>query len=155
MQNNKKTPTKSCPTNFELCMQMQEALKPFLYVKKVKKKETLLTEGYICKTIYFVRKGAVKQYYLSDGKEFIQNLIDSFEEKRNERIKVLGKEQNQQFGSQLESLSENFPDIFSLIPAKLPPAATCLKMLSDFFFINDKKMFFFDQNLKWRLKLLF
>ena len=27
-------------------------------------------------------------------KEFIQNLIDSFEEKRNERIKVLGKEQN-------------------------------------------------------------
>ncbi len=26
--------------------------------------------------------------------EFIQNLIDSFEEKRNERIKVLGKEQN-------------------------------------------------------------
>ena len=27
-------------------------------------------------------------------KEFIQNLINSFEEKRNERIKVLGKEQN-------------------------------------------------------------
>jgi preprotein translocase subunit SecA len=27
-------------------------------------------------------------------KEFIQNLINSFEEKRNERIKVLGEEQN-------------------------------------------------------------
>ena len=56
-------------------MQMQEALKPFLFVKKVKKKETLLAEGYVCKNIYFVRKGAVKQYYLSDGKEFIQNFF--------------------------------------------------------------------------------
>jgi CRP-like cAMP-binding protein len=87
MQNTIKEAPRKHLSNHELCMQMQEALKPFLYVKKVKKKETLLTEGYVCKTIYFVRKGAVKQYYLSDGKEFIQNfyfegnmacLFDSF-----------------------------------------------------------------------------
>jgi CRP-like cAMP-binding protein len=72
---NKQSPPINSHSSFELCMQMQEALKPFLYIKKVKKKETLLAEGYICKNIYFVRKGAVKQYYLSDGKEFIQNFF--------------------------------------------------------------------------------
>jgi CRP-like cAMP-binding protein len=60
-------------SHFESCQKLMTALDPFLYVKKVKKKETLLTEGYRCKNIYFVRKGAVKQYYISDGKEFIQN----------------------------------------------------------------------------------
>jgi CRP-like cAMP-binding protein len=52
-----------------------ETLTPFLYVKKIKKQETLLMEGDVCKNIYFVQKGAVKQYYLSDGKEFIQNFF--------------------------------------------------------------------------------
>ena len=75
MQNTTKEAPRKHLSNNELCNQMQEALKPFLHVKKVKKKETLLTEGYVCKTIYFVRKGAVKQYYLSDGKEFIQNFF--------------------------------------------------------------------------------
>ena len=54
---------------------MIEALKPFLFVKNVKKQETLLMEGDTCKNIYFVKSGAVKQYYLSDGKEFIQNFF--------------------------------------------------------------------------------
>lgn len=74
MKKHQKTPLEE-QSHLDLCMQMQEALKPFLFVKKVKKKETLHNEGGVCKTIYFVRKGAVKQYYLSDGKEFIQNFF--------------------------------------------------------------------------------
>jgi CRP/FNR family transcriptional regulator, anaerobic regulatory protein len=60
-------------SHFDLCQKLMSALKPFLFVKEVKKKETLLIEGNVCKNIYFVRTGAVKQYYLSEGKEFIQN----------------------------------------------------------------------------------
>ena len=60
-------------TPIEFATRMQEALKPFLFVKKVKKQETLLMEGDTCKNIYFVKSGAIKQYYISDGKEFIQN----------------------------------------------------------------------------------
>ena len=63
--------TQTTPSQF--ATRMQEALKPFLFVKKVKKQETLLMEGDTCKNIYFVTSGAVKQYYISDGKEFIQN----------------------------------------------------------------------------------
>jgi CRP-like cAMP-binding protein len=50
-------------------------LKPFLYVKKIKKQESLLMKGDVCKNIYFVQSGAVKQFYISDGKEFVQNLF--------------------------------------------------------------------------------
>jgi len=32
-------------------------------------------EGDTCKNIYFIQQGAVKQYYISDGKEFIQNFF--------------------------------------------------------------------------------
>jgi CRP-like cAMP-binding protein len=60
-------------TPIEFAQRMQEALKPFLFVKKIKKQEILLMEGDNCKNIYFVKSGAVKQYYISDGKEFIQN----------------------------------------------------------------------------------
>ena len=60
--------------NNKISMQIMEALKPFLFVKKVKKQETLLMEGDTCNKIYFIRSGAVKQYYIGDdGKEFIQN----------------------------------------------------------------------------------
>lgn len=62
-------------SHFDLCNKLMNALKPFLFVKKVKKNETLLEEGQQCKNIYFVKSGAVKQYYLSDGKEFIQNFF--------------------------------------------------------------------------------
>jgi CRP-like cAMP-binding protein len=58
-----------------LSQRIIETLSPFLYVKKIKKQETLLMEGDVCKNIYFVQKGSVKQYYLSDGKEFIQNFF--------------------------------------------------------------------------------
>ena len=58
-----------------LSQRIMEALKPFLFVKTVKKQETLLMEGDVCNNIYFVQSGAVKQYYLSDGKEFIQNFF--------------------------------------------------------------------------------
>jgi CRP-like cAMP-binding protein len=65
--------TKSDNSN-KISMQIMEALKPFLFVKKVKKQETLIIEGDTCNKLYFVRSGAVKQYYISDdGKEFIQN----------------------------------------------------------------------------------
>jgi CRP-like cAMP-binding protein len=60
-------------SHFDLCQKLMDALKPFLFVKKVKKKETLLMEGSVCRNIYFVKTGAVKQYYISEGKEFIQN----------------------------------------------------------------------------------
>ena len=63
------------PTHFDLCQKLMKALKPFLFVKKIKKKETLLEAGEACQHIFFVKSGAVKQYYLSDGKEFIQNFF--------------------------------------------------------------------------------
>ncbi len=59
------------PTHFQICKQIQDALRPFLYIKVVKKNEIILTEGNTCKSIYFIRSGSIKQYYLSDGKEFI------------------------------------------------------------------------------------
>jgi CRP-like cAMP-binding protein len=61
--------------NNRLSDKIMAALQPFLFYKKVKKKETLMIEGEVCKNIYFVRSGSVKQYYLSDGKEFIQNFF--------------------------------------------------------------------------------
>jgi CRP-like cAMP-binding protein len=63
------------PTHFDLCQKLMKALKPFLFVKKIQKKETLLEAGEACQHIFFVKSGAVKQYYLSDGKEFIQNFF--------------------------------------------------------------------------------
>ena len=69
-----KTFYKNTDTSNKISMKIMEALKPFLFVKKVKKQETLVMEGDTCNKIYFVRSGAVKQYYIGDdGKEFIQN----------------------------------------------------------------------------------
>jgi CRP-like cAMP-binding protein len=51
------------------------AIKPFMMVKKLKKQETLMFEGDVCNKIYFVKSGVIKQYYLVDGKEFIQNFF--------------------------------------------------------------------------------
>jgi len=64
-------PTQS--NHFQLCKKIQDTLRPFLYIKVVKKNEIILTEGNTCKSIYFIRSGSIKQYYISDGKEFIQN----------------------------------------------------------------------------------
>jgi CRP-like cAMP-binding protein len=72
MQNETKPQPKK-EQHFNLCKKLQEALKPFLYVKVVKKNQILLSESDTCKNIYFIQSGAIKQYYLSDGKEFIQN----------------------------------------------------------------------------------
>jgi len=66
---------KNNSSNAEFCHKMQAILEPFLQVKKVKKKELLLMDGNTCKNIYFIQKGAIKQYYLSEGKEFIQNFF--------------------------------------------------------------------------------
>jgi CRP-like cAMP-binding protein len=73
MQQHSKPPD----TNYhiQLCKKLQEALQPFLYKKTYQKNEVLLNEGTTCSNIYFVRSGAIKQYYLSDGKEFIQNFF--------------------------------------------------------------------------------
>ena len=62
-------------SHFNLCQKLMHALNPFLFKKKVKKNEILLEDGQLCKNLYFVKSGAVKQYYLSDGKEFIQNFF--------------------------------------------------------------------------------
>ncbi len=74
MQNEEQKNYFSSP-QMTLCKKIQEALKPFLYIRKVEKKETLLIAGDTCKNIYFVRKGAVKQYYITEDKEFIQNFF--------------------------------------------------------------------------------
>jgi CRP-like cAMP-binding protein len=62
-------------SQIELYGKMHAILKPYLHFKKVKKKETILMEGNTCKNIYFVQQGAIKQYYLCEGKEFIQNFF--------------------------------------------------------------------------------
>jgi len=62
-------------SQIELCKKIQAILKPFLSVQKVKKKEVLLMADNVCKNIYFVQQGAVKQYYISEGKEFLQNFF--------------------------------------------------------------------------------
>ena len=54
---------------------MKTSLVPFLYKKKVDKLETLQEEGGLCNQLYFVHSGAVKQYYIKEGKEFIQNFF--------------------------------------------------------------------------------
>jgi CRP-like cAMP-binding protein len=54
---------------------LMKTLKPFLCLKKIEKKESLLTLGDLCNKMYFVRSGAVKQFYVSEGKEFIQNFF--------------------------------------------------------------------------------
>ncbi len=59
----------------ELVHRMKTSLVPFLYKKKVDKLETLQEEGGLCNQLYFVHSGAVKQYYIKEGKEFIQNFF--------------------------------------------------------------------------------
>jgi CRP-like cAMP-binding protein len=59
----------------ELVRRMKTSLVPFLYKKKVGKLETLQEEGGLCNQLYFVHSGAVKQYYIKEGKEFIQNFF--------------------------------------------------------------------------------
>ena len=62
-------------SGFALSISTQEELKSLFHIKKVQKKETLLIAGETCKNIYFVKKGAIKQYYVSNNKEFIQNFF--------------------------------------------------------------------------------
>jgi CRP-like cAMP-binding protein len=59
----------------ELVRRMKTSLVPFIYKKKVGKLETLQEEGDLCNQLYFVHSGAVKQYYIKEGKEFIQNFF--------------------------------------------------------------------------------
>lgn len=64
-------------TNYhiQLCKKLQEVLQPFLFKKTYQKNEVLLKEGTTCRNLYFIRSGAIKQFYLSDRKEFIQNFF--------------------------------------------------------------------------------
>lgn len=50
---------------------------PFLQVKRIKKKETLLRDGQICKELGFINYGIFRMYYLAGGKEI--NTHFSFE----------------------------------------------------------------------------
>jgi CRP-like cAMP-binding protein len=59
----------------KLVTQIRKSLAPYLTIRKVEKLETLQKEGEICKQVYFIKKGSVKQYYVIEGKEFIQNLF--------------------------------------------------------------------------------
>src|SRR4026209_1838223 len=50
----------------------EELIKSFLTTKKLRKKQYLLQEGDICKTIAFVEKGALREYTLDEnGNEHI------------------------------------------------------------------------------------
>jgi CRP-like cAMP-binding protein len=75
LDNSTSSNSKKKSPNTEFCKKMLSILEPFLSVKKVKKKELLLIDGDTCKNIFFIQEGAIKQYYLSDGKEFIQNFF--------------------------------------------------------------------------------
>jgi len=59
--------------NNKINQKIVDCLLPFMYLKKVKRKETLLKAGEICDHIFLIKKGAIKQYYVSEGKEFIQH----------------------------------------------------------------------------------
>jgi len=59
----------------ELVERIKCSLLPILQKKKVDKLETLQEEGVLCNQLYFVQSGAVKQYYIKGGKEFIQNFF--------------------------------------------------------------------------------
>lgn len=45
----------------------QEFIKPYLKVKKLRKKQYLLQEGEVCKAFAFVVKGALRQYYIDES----------------------------------------------------------------------------------------
>lgn len=65
-------PSSESSPPFQFCETMQDMLKPFLQLKTTKKNEVLLQENQICKNIYFIQEGAVKEYSLDkEGKEFI------------------------------------------------------------------------------------
>ena len=50
----------------------QELIKNYLTVKKIRKKQYLLQEGDVCKSVAFVKKGALRLYKLTeDGSEHI------------------------------------------------------------------------------------
>ncbi|MCH2021699.1 MAG: Crp/Fnr family transcriptional regulator [Saprospiraceae bacterium] len=59
--------------DYALSSSTQHELRSFFQIIKIQKKESLLIAGETCRNIYFVKKGAVKEYYMSDNKEFIQN----------------------------------------------------------------------------------
>jgi CRP-like cAMP-binding protein len=115
---------------------IQEALKPFLFTKKVEKKETILLAGDICNNIFFVRKGAVKQYYIAEQKEFIQNfffennmacLFDSFLTQTTSSSYLEALE-----GSELWMLSYyNFQKICSAYPEFNQQLALCMSKMNN------------------------
>src|SRR5918993_1135643 len=55
-----------------LSKEEQEQIKSLLSVKKIRKKQYLLQEGDVCKTIAFVEKGALRSYTVdNDGGDHI------------------------------------------------------------------------------------
>jgi CRP-like cAMP-binding protein len=50
-----------------LTAEEEEFIKPYLKLKKVRKKQYLLQEGEVCKTVCFVSKGALRQYYIEEN----------------------------------------------------------------------------------------
>ncbi|MEZ0128969.1 hypothetical protein AB9T88_03965 [Flavobacterium sp. LBUM151] len=53
----------------ELDYETEEAIKKYFIVEKFKKGELVVETGYICKKIYFIKSGAVRPFYIEDGKE--------------------------------------------------------------------------------------
>ena len=52
-----------------------QVIESYFRKEKVSKNHCVLTQGQICKKIYFVRSGCFKAYYIADGKE---NVLDFF-----------------------------------------------------------------------------
>lgn len=49
----------------------EDEIKPYLTLKKLRKKQYLLQEGDICKSMAFVSKGLLREYLVDDGGEHI------------------------------------------------------------------------------------
>lgn len=54
-----------------LTNQEEEHIKSYLTPKKIRKKQYLLQEGDVCKTLAFVEKGLLREYLIDDGGEHI------------------------------------------------------------------------------------
>jgi CRP-like cAMP-binding protein len=54
-----------------LSAEEQEQIKAYLTPKKMRKRQYLLQEGDVCKTIAFVEKGALREYAVENGNEHI------------------------------------------------------------------------------------
>ena len=64
----------------ELSKEEEELIKPYLQLKKVRKKQYVLQEGDPCKSVFFVTKGLLRKYFINDhdGEGIVQFAIEGW-----------------------------------------------------------------------------